>query len=257
MRSHPARNSPAYRRRGAATSTALSALLALFLMVAATACALMVDDADIVGTFEERDGDAVIVLRPDGTGTLSGYSSDYSELHGAWERRLDLIEFVSDLGRTSIYISSADELRIWTNVDRGERRVFERISDEAEAAESPAETPGAEEPGAPCAELSALLDAAAGILPGMEADAESGVPGEQVQLNASNLTLSGLQVEPLVPETIAAHARTLADAGSAITEAIENGGTPTEIMVLWIVPEVIDANAAVQVYHDGESGCGP
>ncbi|MDA1358135.1 hypothetical protein O1R50_00755 [Glycomyces luteolus] len=223
-------------------------------MAVSTACGLTVEDADMVGTFEEEEeeeGDATIELQSDGTGTLNGYYSDYPELPGTWERHLDKIEFVSDRGLTSIYISSAGELWIPTNEDQGDRRVFGRISDEAEAAES------SEEPGAPCAELSALLDAAAGLLSGMEADTESGVPGEQVQLNASNLTLSGLQVEPLVPEAIAAHARTLADAGPAITEAIENDGTLTEIMAIWIVPEVLDANAAVQVYHDGESGCGP
>lgn len=254
MRPHRARNSPTYRRRGssAAASAALSALLAVFLMAVSTACVLTVEDADIVGTFEEREGDATIELRSDGTGTLNGYSSEYPQLRGTWERHLDKIEFVSNLGLTSIYISSADELLIWTNIDRGERRDFERISDEVEAAEPPE----AEDPGPACAGLSALLDAAAGILSGMEADIGSGVPGEQVQLSASDLTLSGLQVEPLVPEAIAAHVRTLADAGSAITEAIENGGTPTDIMTLWIAPEVLDAEAAVQVYHDGESGCG-
>lgn len=258
MRPHPARNSPTCRRGGsaAATSTALS-VLAVFLMAASTACGLTVKDADIEGTFEEGEGGATIELHSGGTGTLNGYDPDYPELPGTWERHLDAIDFISELGRTVIYISSADELWIPTDVDGGDRLVFERISDEAEAAESPAESPGVEEPGAPCAELSALLDAAAGLFSGMEADAESGAPGEQVQLSASNLTLSGLQVEPLVPEAIAAHARTLADVGSAITEEIENGGTLTDIMTLWIVPEVLDANAAVQVYHDGESGCGP
>jgi hypothetical protein len=226
-------------------------------MAAATACALTVNDTDIEGTFEEIDGDATIELRSDGTGTLNGHYPEYPELPGTGERHLDTIDFSSDLGRTSIHVSSADELWISTNVDRGGRRDFERISDEAEAAESPAESPGAEEPGVPCVELSALLDAAAGLLSAMEADTESGVPGEQMQLNASSLTLSGLQVEPLIPEAVAAHARTLADAGSAITEAIENGGTLSEIMTLWIVPEVLDAHAAVQVYHEGESGCGP
>jgi hypothetical protein len=248
-----------YRRRGstAASATALSALLAVFLMAVSTACVLTVEDADLEGTFEEEEGGATLELRSDGTGELNGYYTDYPELAGTWERHLDRIEFFSDVGLTSIQVKSADELWIWTDIDHGERREFERTSDEAEAAESPAESPGAEEPGAPCAELSALLDAAAGLSSGMKADAESGVPGEQVQLNASNLTLSGLQVEPHVPEAIAAHARTLADTGSAITEAIENGGTLTDIMTLWIIPEVIDAEAAVQVYHDGESGCGP
>ncbi|SDE51903.1 hypothetical protein SAMN05216270_1264 [Glycomyces harbinensis] len=258
MRPHPASKSPTYRRQGStAVSTALSALLAVFLLAAATACALTVDDADIVGTFEERDGDATLALASDGTGALNGYYSDYPELPGSWSRRLDAIEFVSDMGLTTIHISSADELWIPTDLDRGERREFERTSDEAEVAESPAESTGAEEPGAPCTELSALLDAAEGLASGMEADFGSDVPGEQVQFNASDLTLFGLRVEALVPEDIAAHARALADAGSAITEAIENGGTLSEIMIVWIAPEVIEAEAAVQVYHDGESGCVP
>ncbi|MEU6249137.1 hypothetical protein [Glycomyces sp. NPDC047010] len=217
---------------------------------------MTVDDADMVGTFEERDGDATIALRSDGTGALDGYFSNYPELPGTWERHVDAIDFSSEVGLTTIYINSADELWISTDVDGSDRREFERSSDEAEAA-APVESSSAEGSGAPCAELSALLDAAAGVLAGMEADIESGIPGEQLQLNASDLALSGLQVEPLVPEAIAAHARTLADTGSAITEAIENGGTLLDVMSLWAAPEVLDANAAVQVYHDGESGCGP
>lgn len=210
-----------------------------------------------MGTFEEEDGDATIALRSDGTGMVNGYYSDDPELSGTWERQLDAIEFVSDFGLTRILISSADELWIWTDVDGSGRSVFERTSDEAEAAESPAESPAAVDPGALCTELSGLVDAAAGLSSGMEAGIESGIPGEQVQLNASDLTLFGLRLEPLVAEAMAAHARTLADAGSAITEAIENGGPLTEVMILWMTPEVINAEAAVQVYHDGESGCGP
>ncbi|MEU5153030.1 hypothetical protein [Glycomyces sp. NPDC021274] len=257
MRADPARNSPTYRRRGSA-ATALIALLAAFLMAASAACSLTVDDTDIVGTFEEQDGEATLVLRSDGTGTLNGFYENYPELPGTWDRHLDAIDFVSERGLTTIHISSADEVSISTNLHQGTRSVFERVSDDAETTESPAESPsGAEEAGAPCTELSALLDAAAGILSGMEADIASEAPGEQMQLSASDLTLYGLQVEPLVPADIAAHARTLADVGSAITEAIENGGTLTEIMSLWIVPEVFDAEAAVHVYHDGEAGCGP
>lgn len=247
--------SPRLQRVRGTAATVLSALLAAFLMAVATACGLTVDDADLEGTFEEEDASATIELRSDGTGTLRGYSTDYPELAGNWERHLDSIDFTSDLGLTSIQINSADELWIWTNVDRGERRVFERISDEVEAAESPTASPGAEEPGAPCAELSALLDAAQRLLSDMEVDAAGGVPGEQVRLDAADLTLYGLQVEPLVSEDLAADARILADAGAAITATIDNGGTLTDVMSLWIAPDVLDAQAAVQVHYDLESGC--
>jgi hypothetical protein len=218
-------------------------------MAVAAACGVTVDDADLVGTFEEVDGSATFELRSDGTGTLRGYSSNYPELPGSWERDLDSLDFVSELGLSNIQIKSEDELWIWTDIDNVEYRAFER-SDEVEEDDSPTE-----EPGSPCAELTALVDAAERLLPDMEADAASGVPGRQVRLDAADLTLYGLQVETLFAEDLAAEARTLADAGTAITATIDDGGTLIDVLTLWSDPDVLDALAAVQLYYDTRTGC--